>query len=73
MRSLLRQGAAKLRHFTRRPGIREIRERALRDADIAVQGGTAWKRVAPMKVMVEIEGFQSTAPAAAVRTSVPKR
>ncbi|MEX2394507.1 MAG: DUF309 domain-containing protein [Actinomycetota bacterium] len=38
MRSLLRQGATKLRHFTRRPGIRELREIALYHAE-AQKGG----------------------------------
>ena len=63
MRSLLRQGAAKLRHFTRRPGVREIRDRALADAD---SGG------APPKVMLTISGFDASAPAGAIRIEIPR-
>ena len=71
MRSLLRQGAAKLRHFTRRPGISEIRDRALRDADIAGAEGARWQRVAPPKVLLTREGFEATAPASAIRIAIP--
>lgn len=72
MRSLLRQGAAKLARFTRRAGVHEIRERALRDADIA-HSGDGWKRLAPPKVMVVIEGLDAPAPARAIRVAVPRR
>lgn len=72
MRSLLRQGAAKLGHFTRRPGIREIRERAARDADIA-KDGERWMRVVPPKVMVGLSGFDAGGPAGAIRIQVPRR
>ncbi len=71
MRSLLRQGAAKLGRFTRRQGVREIRERALRDAGIAGAGGTSWRRIAPPKVMVTIKGFDARGPASAIRIAVP--
>ncbi|MGH2760473.1 MAG: DUF309 domain-containing protein, partial [Actinomycetota bacterium] len=73
MRSLLRQGAMKLRHFTRRPGVREIRDRALRDADIAGRRNAEWKRVAPPKVMVGIDEMDARAPASAIRVGVPRR
>jgi predicted metal-dependent hydrolase len=64
MRSLLRQGAAKLTHFTRRPGVRELRDRALRDA------GTDAEDVVPPKLMLTIEGHEATAPKDAIRISV---
>jgi len=72
MRSLLRQGAAKLGHFTRRAGVREIRERALRDGVLAAEG-ERWRRVAPPKVIVTIEGFEARGPGHAIRIAVPKR
>lgn len=72
MRSLLRQGAAKLGNFTRRPGVREIRERAIRDAGIAAEG-TAWQRLAPPKLMVTIDGYDARASARAICVAVPKR
>ena len=64
MRSLLRQGAAKLRFFTRRPGVRELRERAVHDADVADS--------APPKILVTLEGFEATAPKGALRVTVPR-
>ena len=73
MRSLLKQGATKLGRFTRRPGVREIRERALRDADIAGRRTEEWKRVAPPKVMVAIDDLDARAPASAIRIGVPRR
>jgi predicted metal-dependent hydrolase len=71
MRSLLRQGAAKLARFTRRPGVKEIRERASRDAEIA-KDGDGWKRVAPPKVMVGLTGFEASGPARAIRVEIPR-
>ena len=71
MRSLLRQGAAKLRFFTRRPGVADLRARALRDADEAL--GERWARVGPPKVWVTLEGFEDRAPAGAIRVAVPGR
>lgn len=72
MRSLLRQGATKLSRFTRRPGVREMRERALRDAEIAGEPTEAWRRVAPPKVMVALQGFDERAPRSAIRVQIPK-
>lgn len=72
MASLLGQGAAKLRHFTRRPGVRELRERALRDAE-AARAGTDPGRIPPPKLMLVLEGLDARAPAAAIRVSVPRR
>lgn len=72
MRSLLSQGAAKLARFTRRPGVREIRDRALRDAEI-VADGTRWQKVAPPKVMVVVDDFEARRPPGAIRITVPKR
>jgi hypothetical protein len=65
-RSLLRQGAAKLRHFTRRPGVRQIRERALADAE-------AGKPTPTPKIMLTIEGMNRTAPRDAIRIEIPRR
>ena len=73
MRSLLRQGAAKLRFFTRRGGVRELRERASRDAEVAASGTDAWKRIAPPRILVTLEGFDASSPARAIRVTVPKR
>jgi predicted metal-dependent hydrolase len=73
MRSLLRQGGAKLRHFTRRPGVRELRDRALRDAETAALKGGEWKRVAPPKVMVALDALDARAPASAIRIGIPRR
>jgi hypothetical protein len=65
MRSLLRQGAEKLRYFTRRPGIRSLRERALADA------ATDFDRVVPPKLMLTIAGHDARAPKDAIRIEVP--
>jgi hypothetical protein len=65
MRSLLGQGAAKLRHFTRRPGIRELREIALAHAEA--------QKGAPPKLMLNIEGFEDRAPSNAIRVPIPRR
>jgi hypothetical protein len=67
MRSLLRQGAAKLSRFTRRPGVRELRARALQDAD------SEFERVVPPKLMLNISGHTATAPKDAIRIEVPAR
>lgn len=64
-RSLLRQGAAKLRYFTRRPGVAEIRNRALADAE-------SNNKVVPPKIMVTLEGESSPAPAGAIRIEAPR-
>jgi predicted metal-dependent hydrolase len=72
MHSLLTQGARKLSSFTRRAGVRELRERAMRDAAIARDGGEAWRRVAPPKIMLTIEGLDERAPSAATRIRVPR-
>lgn len=64
-RSLLRQGAAKLRHFTRRPGVRELHERALSDAE--------GERVVAPKLMLTIAGHNATAPKGAIRIEIPAR
>lgn len=73
MASLLAQGAAKLRTHVRRPGVRELRARALRDAEIARTGGDRWQRLAPPKLMLTIAGSDARAPAAAIRIQVPRR
>lgn len=67
MRSLLRQGASKLRHFTRRPGVKALRERALADAarDAA--------SVVPPKLMLTIAGHAVRAPKDAIRIEIPDR
>lgn len=67
MRSLLRQGADKLRYFTRRPGVRELRDRALADAEEASLTS------APPKVLVVLEGLDSRGPAQAVRIEFPQQ
>jgi predicted metal-dependent hydrolase len=72
MASLLGQGAAKLGEHTRRRGVRELRERALRDADIARAGDDRWRRIAPPKLMLTIAGLDARAPAAAIRIDVPR-
>jgi hypothetical protein len=72
MRSLLRQGSAKLRFFTRRDGVRELRDRATRDADVAASPGNAWRRIAPPKILVTLEGFDGKAPRDATRVKVPR-
>jgi predicted metal-dependent hydrolase len=64
-RSLLRQGAAKLRYFTRRPGVKDLRDRALADADS--------ERVVPPKLMLTIAGHDVRAPKGAIRIEVPPR
>lgn len=66
MQSLLRQGAAKLRYFTRRTGVRELRERALQDAD------TDASKVVPPKLMLTIEGHDIAAPKGAIRIVIPR-
>jgi hypothetical protein len=63
-RSLLRQGAAKLRYFVRRPGVREIRQRALDDAE---REGP----VTPPKVLVALEGLPARRPARAIEVRIP--
>jgi hypothetical protein len=63
-RSLLRQGAAKLKYFVRRPGVREIRERALRDAESP-------NPVTPPKIMLTLSGFTASAPKDAIYIEVP--
>ena len=70
MRSLLRQGAAKLRFFTRRAGIRELRDRASRDAEKAGATGDSWRRVAPPKILVTLEGFEERRDAASATVTV---
>jgi predicted metal-dependent hydrolase len=65
MRSLLRQGAAKLQHFTRRTGVKELRERALRDADCDLD------QVVPPKLMLTITGHDVRAPKDAILVDVP--
>ena len=65
-RSLLRQGAAKLAHFTRRPGVRALRERALADAEAGAVTPTP-------KIMLTIEGLDATAPRDAIRIQIPRR
>jgi predicted metal-dependent hydrolase len=72
MASLLTQGATKLRSHVRRPGVRELRERALRDADIARTDDARWRRLAPPKIMLTLERFDASAPAAAIHISVPR-
>jgi hypothetical protein len=69
MRSLLRQGAAKLRFFTRRPGVSQLRDRAVNDAD----AGEGWNRLAPPKILVTLEGFDDSRPRDAIRVTVPRR
>jgi predicted metal-dependent hydrolase len=72
MRSLLRQGAAKLRHFTRRPGVRELRDRALRDAEKAATGELlTLASVKPPRLLVTLEGHQARPPERAIRIEVP--
>jgi hypothetical protein len=66
-RSLLRQGAAKLRYFTRRPGIKELRDRAITDAE-----GERERVVAP-KLMLTIAGHDVRAPKGAIRIEIPPR
>jgi predicted metal-dependent hydrolase len=73
MRSLLRQGAAKLARFTRRPGVREIRERALADAERAErEPGLTLRKVGPPKVMLVLEGSSARGPADALHIGVPR-
>jgi hypothetical protein len=72
MASLLGQGAEKLRDHTRRRGVRELRERALRDAEIASGGGERWQRIAPPKLMLTITGCDARGPASAIRIVVPR-
>lgn len=64
-RSLLRQGAAKLRFFTRRPGVTALREKAIADAEIP--------KTVPPKIMITVEGLDAKAPASAIRIEVPRR
>jgi predicted metal-dependent hydrolase len=72
MRSLLRQGAAKIRFFTRRPGVKELRERALADAKRAESDSKISLRSSPPpKVMVGLEGFRAAAPRGSIRVQVP--
>ena len=73
MRSLLRQGAAKLRHFTRREGVREIRERALADADRAErEPDLTLRKVSPPRLLLTLDGYDARGPANAVRIVVPR-
>jgi len=65
MRSLLRQGAKKLQHFTRRPGVRELRAKALADAEGDLPD------VVPPRLMLTIAGHTATAPKDAIRIEVP--
>lgn len=65
MTSLLRQGAAKLRGFTRRPGVKALRERALNDAMLTLE------EVTPPKLMLTITGHAARAPKDAIRIEVP--
>lgn len=72
MSSLLRQGAAKLGRFTRRPGVREIRERALHDADRAEHEADIRLRTCPPpKLMLTLEGRRAPAPREAVHIEIP--
>jgi hypothetical protein len=72
MASLLRQGAKKLEVHTRRGGVRELRERALRDAEIATRPDDRWQRIAPPKLMLSIVGVDAPAPSAAIRIRIPR-
>lgn len=72
MRSLLTQGADKLRYFTRRPGVRELRERAVRDAERAAgEPDLTLRGVDPPKLMLTLEGFDARGPQGAVRIEIP--
>lgn len=73
MGSLLRQGADKLRYFTRRPGVREIRERALHDAERAGrERDLTLSSVRPPKLMLVLEGFDAPGPRDAIRITIPR-
>ena len=65
MASLLRQGAAKLKGFTRRPGVKALRDRALSDAMLTLD------EVTPPKLMLTITGHDARAPKDAIRIEVP--
>jgi hypothetical protein len=73
MRSLLRQGATKLRFFTRRPGVKALRDRALVDADKAgAEPNISLRSCPPPKVMVGLEDFRTPSPRGAIRVQVPR-
>jgi predicted metal-dependent hydrolase len=74
MRSLLRQGATKLARFTRRPGVRELRERALADAErAATEPDISFRSCPPPKILVGLEGHSARLPAKAIEIRLPPR
>ncbi len=72
MASLLRQGAAKLERFADAPGVGELRERALADAQRADHDPDVTLRSCPPpKIMVTLEGHGARGPVDALRIAVP--
>ncbi len=74
MDSLLRQGAAKLEEFTGRPGVAQLRSRALADAKRArTERDLTLGKVRPPKLMLTVEGLTASGPEDAVRIEIPKK
>jgi hypothetical protein len=74
MASLLAQGVDKLRHHTRRPGIRDIRERARADAARAgSEPDISFRTCPPPKLMLTLDGLGARAPKDAIRIEIPRR
>jgi predicted metal-dependent hydrolase len=73
MASLLRSGARRLGRFTRRPGVREIRQRALNDAARAEsEPGLTVSGVGPPKLLLVLEGRDARGPQDAIRIRIAK-
>lgn len=72
MRSLLGQGTKKLRYFTRRPGVKALRDRAIDDAERAAQDATlTLRKCRPPKVLVAIDGVRASVPTGAIEIRIP--
>jgi len=74
MRSLLGQGTKKLARFTRREGIKALRDRALHDAArAAAEPDLTLERCRPPKVMLTLQGVPGKVPARAISVPIPRR
>ena len=75
MRSLLGQGTNKLARFTRRDGIKALRDRALQDAErAAVEPGLTLEACRPPKVMLTLEGLPAKATRSrAIKVLIPRQ
>lgn len=73
MASLLGQGADKLAAFEERPGVSELRDRALRDADrVRDAASVSLDEIDPPKIMLAVVGLSAEAPEGAIRIEIPR-